>query len=392
MRGTVLALNAGSSSVKFALFTGEAEPRQLLAGQIEGIGRAPALEARDGNGVRLDGLPAIPSGVQDHDGLIRFLLSAVVAPRAGSCAAVGHRVVHGGTQFDRPVLLDNATITALDALSPLARLHQPHNLAGIRAARAEWPDVAQVACFDTAFHRTLPEARQVFGLPLRLAEAGVRRYGFHGLSYEAIASLLPDHLGALADGRVIVAHLGNGASLCGMVGRQSQVTTMGFTPLDGLVMGTRPGRLDAGVLLYLLGEKGLGLEALTHMLNRESGLLGLSGVSADMRDLLASEDERARLAVEVFVDRLAQEIGGAAAAIGGLDALVFTGGIGENAALIRARAIGRLAFLSARLDEAANARNPANIGAPDSAIRLLVLPTDEERQIARHALGVVRGG
>jgi len=384
---TVLALNAGSSSVKFALFSAAPEPRRLLSGRIEGIGARPALVLADAAGARAEA-PPLPAGAKDYASLIDFLLTEVVAPRAGACLAVGHRVVHGGTRFTGPVRVDDAALAEIEALTPLARSHQPHAMAGIRAARQAWPRLPHVACFDTAFHRTLPPENQLFALPRRLAERGIRRYGFHGLSYEAIAAALPAILGEAAMGRVVVAHLGNGASLCGMVGLTSRHTTMGFTPLDGLVMGRRPGRLDPGVPLFLLEEEGYDAASLSRLLHEECGLLGLSGLSADMRDLLASDAPEARLAVEVFTAGLTEEIGAAAAAIGGLDALVFTGGIGENAAPVRAAVANRLAFLGARLDEEANARHATEIGRPGASPRLLVVPTDEERVIARHALAL----
>lgn len=389
MSGRVVALNAGSSSIKFALFDAGSEPRLRLRGQVEGIGATPRFSAREGGGAPLEAAPAIPPGAGDHAGLLAWLLETVVAPQAGACAAIGHRVVHGGTDHDRPVIVDDIVLAGLERLAPLARSHQPHNLAAIRAARSVWPGVPQIACFDTAFHRTLPEAEQLFAIPAALAGEGVRRYGFHGLSYEAVAALLPTHLGPAAEGRVVVAHLGNGASLCGMVGRRSRATTMGFTPLDGLVMGRRPGRLDPGVVLWLQAEKGLGAAEVSRFLNRECGLYGLSGLSADMRDLLADGSPAARRAIEVFVGRLVSEIGATAASIGGLDALVFTGGIGENAAPIRAMAAERLAWLGVALDADANARHATDIGAPGSRVRLLVLPADEEGTIARHALALV---
>jgi acetate kinase len=386
MSETVVALNAGSSSIKFAVFSAEENPVAVWRGQAESIGTTPVLTIRSTNGRSPETPPPLPSSATSHSAVAEFLLHNVVAERAGRCVAVGHRVVHGGSDFSGPVLIDDAALVRIAALAPLARSHQPHNLAGIRAALAAWPDIPHVACFDTAFHRTLPEAEQLFAIPYQLAEQGVRRYGFHGLSYEAIARQLPDHLGAAADGKVIVAHLGNGASLCGMVGRQSRATTMGLTPLDGLVMGRRPGRLDPGVLLHLMTEKNLDAEQLSEFLNRECALYGLSGISADMREVLASSSEGASRAVAVFVARLVAEIGSMAASIGGLDALVFTGGIGENAAPIRAAAVDRLAWLGAELDAAANQENRARISTAQSRIPVLVLPTDEEQAIASHAV------
>ena len=269
MSDRVVAINAGSSSIKFAVFTAAASPAPLWRGQIESVGTTPALSLRRAGDPRLAAVPRIPDSARSHAELTGFLLDSVIAPRAGRCTAVGHRVVHGGPAFSGPVLIDDPALRSIEDLTPLARSHQPHNVAGIRAARATWPDIPHVACFDTAFHRTLPESGQLFAIPFRLAEEGVRRYGFHGLSYDAIARQLPEHLGERAKGRVIVAHLGNGASLCGMVARRSRATTMGFTPLDGLVMGRRPGRLDPGVLLYLMTEKAFGADRLSEFLNRE---------------------------------------------------------------------------------------------------------------------------
>lgn len=373
--------------MRFAAFAADDPSRSLMRGQIEGIGLAPRLSV-SGDGIGGDAVPALPDSAATHAPLIGFLLDEVLRPRIGACVAIGHRVVHGGTRYAAPVGVDEAVLADLEALIPLARSHQPHNVAGIRAVMRAWPGVLQVACFDTAFHRTMPEAQQLYALPRELSEQGVRRYGFHGLSYESIAGRLPGHLGPRADGRVIVAHLGNGASLCAMLGRRSQSTTMGFTPLEGLVMGRRPGNLDPGIVLHLIAETGMSAAEVDDMLQRRSGLFGLSGISSDMRDLLAADSADARLAVEVFVARLVREIGALAATIGGLDALVFTGGIGENAAAVRAMAVERLGFLGARLDAAANRDNGPRISGPESTVDLLVLPTDEEQVIARHALAL----
>jgi acetate kinase len=301
----------------------------------------------------------------------------------GQIAAVGHRVVHGGERYSRPMRLDDPILEQLARLIPLAPLHQPHNLDGIHALRALMPTVPQVACFDTAFHRTQPNVAQMFALPRWITGEGVKRYGFHGLSYEYIARVLPQHT-PRADGRVIVAHLGNGASMAGMVNRQSQVTTMGFTAVEGLMMGTRTGNLDPGVVLYLVENKGMDAKALTKLLYKESGLLGVSGVSSDMRALLASDKPEAKEAVELFCYRINREIGSLTAAIGGLDALVFTGGIGEHAAEIRRRVCLQAAWLGIELDETANAEHQIRISAPRSAVDVLVIPTNEEWMIARH--------
>lgn len=372
----VLVLNCGSSSIKAAVFDGD--DRAVVRALVEQIGAGPLL--------RIDG----PSGheeeaaaVDGHAALLRKLLPRLDEAVGGGIDAVGHRVVHGGLDFADPAALDDAVVLKLERLVPMARSHQPHNLAGIRAVAALWPDLPQVACFDTAFHRTIPEVRQRFALPAELTALGIRRYGFHGLSYEWIARRLPE-MTDLAEGRVVVAHLGNGASLCAMHGRRSQATTMGFTPLDGLIMGNRPGNLDPGAVLYLFDELGMTAEQVRHMLFDQSGLLGVSHLSNDMRSLLASEEPDARLAVDLFVDRAAREIASMAAAIGGIEALVFTGGIGENAGPIRARIAEGCGWLGARLDLASNERHGPVISAPDSEIEMLVIPTDEEAMIARH--------
>jgi acetate kinase len=298
-------------------------------------------------------------------------------------------VVHGGTQFAAPCLVNDAVLDALRALIPMARSHQPHNIAGLEAARAMMPEAAQVACFDTSFHRTVPEHRQLFAIPHALSERGIRRYGFHGLSYEAIAEKLPEHLGEAARGRVIILHLGNGSSACGLLNGASQATSMGFTPLDGLMMGNRPGHIDAGVILYLLREEGLAPAEISDMLYRKSGLLGVSGLSSDMRVLQASDDPAAKLAITMYVDRVVQEVGLIAAALGGIDALVFTAGIGENSAAIRAATLDQLDWLGFSLDAGANATNGPLITRPDSNKPALVLKTDEEGVIARETARVV---
>jgi acetate kinase len=304
--------------------------------------------------------------------------------------AAGHRIVHGADRYSAPVLLTEALLAELAGFVPLAPLHQPHNLAAVEALAALAPDLPQVGCFDTAFHRTQPALAQAFALPRALSAEGIKRYGFHGLSYEYIAGVLPQHLGPAAEGRVVVAHLGNGASMCGMIGRRSAATTMGFTALDGLMMGTRAGNLDPGVLLYLIQHKGMDVERLTRLLYKESGLLGVSDLSQDMRTLLASDRPAAREAIELFCYRATRELGSLAAALGGLDALVFTGGIGERAAPVRARICTAAAWLGLSLDEAANATNATVISAAESRVAVLVVPTDEERMIAQHTVALLR--
>jgi acetate kinase len=383
MPDAILAINGGSSSLKFGLFELHDESSPALRGQIESIGDAPRLRATDTQGAVIAERRWAKG--TSHDTLLSALLE-LVETHLGTdhLYAAGHRVVHGGTRFVAPVRVNPTILRGLEALTPLAPLHQPHNLSPIRAVAAARPSLPQVACFDTAFHATMPEIATRLALPRAISEAGVRRYGFHGLSYEFIATHLPVVAPELAGGRVIVAHLGNGASLCAMRAGRSIDTTMGFTALDGLVMGTRPGTLDPGAVLYLLRERGLSAAETEDMLYHRSGLLGVSGVSGDMRTLLASADPHARDAIELFVARLAREAGGLVSMLGGLDGLVFTAGIGEHAPEVRALACARLAWLGLRLDEPANARGLGRISAADSRVQVWVIPTDEEAMIARH--------
>jgi acetate kinase len=322
---------------------------------------------------------------------LRLLVDWLHKHEAGwRIAGVGHRVVHGAQKFSQPVVLDAVMIDELRGFIPLAPLHQPHNLAGIDALSAALPGVPQVACFDTAFHRSQPDVAQLFALPRAITAQGVRRYGFHGLSYEYIAEVLPQRLDAArANGRVIVAHLGNGASMCAMTNLKSQASTMGFTAVDGLMMGTRTGNLDPGVLLYLMEYQQMDAKALTRLLYKESGLLGVSGISQDMRVLLESAAPEAREAVELFCYRIVREIGSLAAALGGLDALVFTGGIGERGAPVRQQVCAQLGWLGLHLDEAANSSNAPKISAADSRIGVCVIPTNEEWIIARHTAKLI---
>ncbi len=392
MTRAVLTLNAGSSSIKFALFELEETLAQTprLHGVIEGIGTTPRLSAKDARGavlpaLTLADLASASSGTQ-HDASLDRLLRWLDAQLAGQrIVAVGHRVVHGGERFVQPLQAGEAELAALAALIPLAPLHQPYNLAGIRAVARLLPGVPQIASFDTAFHARQPELARRFALPRRLSAAGLKRYGFHGLSYEYIASILPQHLGPLAQGRIIVAHLGNGASMCALHECQSVASTMGFTALDGLMMGTRCGSIDPGLLLHLMTQENMSAQALSRMLYNESGLLGVSGLSQDMRELLASPSAAAAEAVELFCYRVVRELGSLAAALGGLDALVFTAGIGEHAAPVRERICRQAGWLGMALDAEANARHATRISTPDSPTALLVLPTNEEWMIARHA-------
>jgi acetate kinase len=327
-----------------------------------------------------------PRDVRSALGVVLAWLQARVTPLA--VRAIGHRVVHGGTAYAAPIAIDGAVLAELQRLVPLAPLHEPHNLEGVRAARERFPGVPQVACFDTAFHRGHAFAEEAFALPREFYDAGVRRYGFHGLSYEYVADRLARLSPQAGRGRVVVAHLGSGASACAIRDGRSVSSTMGFTALDGLVMGTRPGQIDPGVLLWMMTDRGMDAAAITELLYRRSGLKGLSGVSNDMRDLRASAEPAARAAIEVFVARLVREVGALSAVLEGLDALVFTAGIGENDAALRAQACARLHWLGVALDEAANAAHGRGrdglVSAPHSRVEVRVIPTDEERMIARH--------
>ncbi len=382
MHDRLLILNSGSSSIKFAVFGMPQPSRARLQGVISGLPTAPLFAAHDHSGRALDG--TLPPSATRHDSALAWLIGWLQAHLDGPLAAAGHRVVHGGDHFVEPVLINTAVCAQLEQLIPLAPLHQPHNLAAIRALMALQPGLPQVACFDTAFHRTQdPRARQ-FALPREITAGGVKRYGFHGLSYEYIAGMLPLYLGAHAEGKVIVAHLGNGASLCALRNRQSVATTMGFTALDGLMMGTRCGTVDPGVLLYLMREKAMNVDAIEDLLYRRSGLLGVSGLSSDMRDLLASDSPAAAEAIALFCYRAVREIGSLAAALGGLDALVFTAGIGECAPPVRTRICEALAWLGVALDETAHRAGQAMISSRDSRVSVYVIPTNEEAVIASH--------
>jgi acetate kinase len=363
--GHLLTLNAGSSSIKFALFdpaTGLHMPAQ--GGQVDGIGTR--------------------SGPADHVQALQQVMG-----RIGSApiAAVGHRIVHGGTQFDQPRRIDDEVLQGIEGLTSLAPLHQPHNLAGVHAARAAFPEVPQVACFDTAFHRSMPEVHQRFALPDDLFQRGIRRYGFHGLSYESITAQLRQHHPELAAGRVVIAHLGNGCSMTAVQAGRSVATTMSFSPLDGLTMGTRCGRLDAAVVLHLQQQEGFSAEQVSRLLHKGSGLLGLSGLSSDMRELeaaAATGHAGAQRALDHFVEQILRELAALAAALRGLDALVFTGGIGENAAALRERIVEGAGWLGLRLDTNANRSAPGVVTTANSAVTALVLRTGEEAVIAQH--------
>lgn len=395
MSDHILTLNAGSSSVKFALFPalvgGDALPRASWVGQADGLGAglSARLRVRDAAGRTL-----LEAALDGADATHRGALAALLAWRqenagAARIVAVGHRIVHGGTRFVAPARVDAPVLAALAALEPLAPLHQPHNLAGVRAAIAAFAAVPQVACFDTAFHATQPDVNRRFALPRALHDAGVRRYGFHGLSYESIVAQLAGLDPHLADARVVVAHLGNGASMCAIRAGRSVATTMTFSPLDGLTMGTRCGHIDAAAVLYLMQARGMTAEQVTTLLFRESGLLGLSGVSSDMRELEASTVPAAAEAIAHFAEQVVQNLGSLAAALRGIDAIVFTGGIGANATALRARILADAAWLGLRPDLAANQAGGPRLTASDSPVAAWVLETDEEAVIARHTARVL---
>lgn len=394
MTDATLVINAGSSSIKFAAYAAGASLECKLRGLIDGLGTRPHFSASDAAGKAYADNPLAdaPQDLTHAQALKRLFAWLDVKCKDLRIVAAGHRVVHGADQFTAPIRIDDDVLAGLDALVTLARLHQPHNLGAIRALAGLRPGLPQVACFDTAFHRTQTALAQMYALPQELSAAGIRRYGFHGLSYEYIAGVMPDHLGAQADGRVIVAHLGAGASMCALRARASVATTMGFSTIDGLVMGTRAGSLDPGVVLYLMRERGMSLDAVDDVLYRRSGLLGVSGISADMRVLLASGDAQARVAIDLFVYRAAREIGSLAAALGGLDALIFTGGIGEHAAPVREQICLQCAWLGIELDAAANARHATRIGTNGARASTWVIPTDEEIVIARHTDHLLAAG
>lgn len=391
MSQAIAVLNAGSSSIKFSLFAQDGDDLALVVrGQAEGIHTSPRFTAKSPKGQTLSS-HAWGEGIQlGHDGALEHIVAFMRDQLTGqSLAGVGHRVVHGGMKHAKPLRLDAAMLADLEQFNSLAPLHQPHNLTPIRLMLELRPDLPQVACFDTAFHRVQPELAQMFALPKALHDEGVRRYGFHGLSYEYIASRLPQLDAKAAQGRTVVLHLGNGASMCALSAGRSVASTMGFTAVDGLPMGTRCGALDPGVILYLMDQRGMDTRAVEKLIYSESGLLGISGVSSDMRTLLASDEPRARLAVDLYVYRIGRELGSLAAALGGLDAIVFTGGIGENSAEIRERICRDAAWLGVVLDESANQSGGGRISAADSATAAWVVPTNEELMIARHTRRVL---
>jgi acetate kinase len=392
MKDAIVVLNAGSSSIKFSLFSLGDETLDLVCrGQAEGIYTAPHFIVKDAAGNQIAERTWTEDEHIGHEGalahLVEFLKSHLNKYRP---LAIGHRVVHGGMLYTRPALVNVEMLDQLEHLVPLAPLHQPHNLAPIRHLMEELPGLPQVACFDTAFHANQPELAKIYALPAELTEAGVRRYGFHGLSYEYIASVLPNHDTRAAEGRCIVLHLGNGASMCAINAGRSIASTMGFSAAEGLPMGTRCGDMDPGVILYLFEQRGMTPAEVQKIIYQQSGLLGLSGISSDMRVLQESDDPRAQLAIDYYIYRIGREMGSLSAALGGLDGVVFTAGIGENATVLRQRVCEDAAWLGVEVDRDANAANQSRISPRDSDISVWVIPTNEELMIARHTLQVIR--
>ena len=388
--GRIAVINAGSSSIKFALFEMSEGERLLFRGQINNIGVAPELSVEGPDGETLAKNEWRARDL-NHKSATKVILETAIGLLGGkTVTAVGHRVVHGGTHFTEPAIVTRDVIASLKALSPLAPLHQPHNLAPIEAIHLAAPNLPQIACFDTAFHQTQPRLAYSFALPRELTDSGIRRYGFHGLSYEYVSTHLrkvaPDH----ADKRIIIAHLGNGASLCAIDRGKSVATTMGFTAVEGLMMGTRCGSIDPGVLIYLMDERRMDARALETLVYKKSGLLGVSGITSDMRALRASEDLKAREAIDLFIYRIVREIGSLAGALGGVEGLIFTGGIGQRDPKTRREVVAGCAWLGAAIDEQANAKGAeGRIDASSSEIPIWVLPTDEERVIARHSAALI---
>ena len=393
MRDGILVINAGSSSIKFSLFlsNGDVKPDLQSKGQVEGINVAPHFiaEGPDGGTLHEKRWPADSN--LHHEDLLKYLIEWVESHLGEArLVAAGHRVVHGGANYAEPVVVNELMLAELDRLVPLAPLHQPHNIAPMRALAKIHPGLLQVACFDTAFHATNPKVATTFALPRALTEEGVRRYGFHGLSYEFISRRLREFAPQQATGKVVVCHLGSGASMCAIDNGRSMASTLGFTAVDGLPMGTRTGNLDPGVILYLMDEKGMNAKQIETLLYKQSGLLGVSGISNDMRVLLESDDPHAQEAVDLFCYRVRRELGSLAAAMGGLDAVVFTAGIGEHSAPVRARALKGAEWLGIELDAEANARHDRLISSPDSRVPVFVVPTNEEMMIAKHTRALSR--
>jgi acetate kinase len=390
MADCIAVLNAGSSSIKFALYQHGQDQHLLFGGQVEQIGVAPKLTVKDSDGEKVLENSWGAKDLDHRTATTTIIETAIGLLGGKPVSGIGHRVVHGGTQFTAPALVTREVVASLRTFCPLAPLHQPHNLAPIEAIASAAPHIPQVACFDTAFHQAQPALAQSFALPRELTDNGVRRYGFHGLSYEFVTGRLKEIAPDLAAGRAIIAHLGNGASICAVKGGRSTATTMGFTAVDGLVMGTRCGSLDPGVLIYLMDEKGMDARALESLIYKKSGLLGVSGISSDMRTLRQSEEPNAREAIDLFIYRIVREIGSLAAALGGVDGIVFTGGIGQNDAATRSEVIAGCAWLGAQLDDSSNKGTEGRIDSSASQIPIWVIPTDEERVIARHTASILR--
>jgi acetate kinase len=391
--GPILVVNAGSSSVKFQVFAADsAGPQRLLKGQVDGIGTKPRLRAEAADKKNLIDQTYAPEQLKDVPAALQTAGAWLRETQKIKPAAVGHRVVHGGPEYNQPIVINKEVLSRLEQYAPLAPLHQPNNLAPIRVLIERMPGIPQVACFDTAFHRSHGALADHYAIPQRFYAEGVRRYGFHGLSYEFVASRLPDVAPTMASGRVIVAHLGSGASMCALSGGRSVESTMGFTALDGLPMGTRPGQLDPGVVLYLVDQKKMTAAEVQKLLYNECGLKGLSGVSNDVRELETSSDPKAAFALDYFVYRVGLWTGTLAAALGGLDAFVFTAGIGENSPSMRARIAAKLEWLGCELDVNANKAGAPLISSAKSRIPIYVVPTDEELMIAKHTLSVLSKG
>lgn len=395
MYKAIVVINAGSSSIKFAVYAllHNAPPLDLrYRGEIAGIGHQNDFNLMDNNGNALviaEQLLAESKNVQNHDQALSIIFEWINDQASEfSLIAAGHRVVHGGEKFSLPVMVNEAILSDLKSFIPLAPLHQPYQIAAIEMLAQQYPDMVQIACFDTAFHRNQPYLAQQFALPKALQQQGIIRYGFHGLSYEYIAHILPEYMGSAAEGNVIVAHLGQGASMCAMQSRKSIATTMSFSPLDGLPMGTRCGTLDPAVVFFLVKEKGMDIDAVSDLLNYKSGLIGVSGISSDMQELLDSDDPHAEEAIDLFVYRANRELGSLTAALNGLDALVFTAGIGEHAHRIREQICREASWLGIHIDEAANTAGKYQISTTKSAVSVWVIPTDEAGMIARHVVNI----
>jgi acetate kinase len=394
MADAIAVLNAGSSSIKFSLFVKTTSGLELLLrGQAEGLYTAPRFIAKDRDGAVLDEKSWGEGTTLGHEGALDYLFQFLRGRLGGHhLIGVGHRVVHGGLEFARPIRIERNVVAALEKYIPLAPLHQPHNLAPIRLLSERMPHLAQVACFDTAFHRSQAAVAQAFALPKAITDRGVIRYGFHGLSYEYIAGALPQYDTRAAAGKVVVLHLGNGSSMCAIDAGRSVASTMGFTAADGLPMGTRCGSLDPGVVLYLMDELQMDARAIEKLIYQQSGLLGVSGVSSDMRTLETSNEPGAKAAIDLYIYRIGRELGSLVAALGGLDAIVFTAGIGENSRSLRERVCRDAAWLGVTIDAAANERNAARISRPEGRVSAWAIPTNEELMIARHTQGVLAGG